>query len=122
MRFTRPLAVLAVASLAIASAAVALEPSDSATTKPADSGSAKSSAKEKPVRLTVPWNKVKDLSDDQKVQINTIHVETVAKIKALEAEEDEKCMAVLTEDQRKAMAETLEQEKADKKASKGKKE
>lgn len=115
MRINRSFAVIAVASLIIASAAIAFEPeAESPTTKP--------TMKERPIRLTVPWNKVKDLSDDQKKQINEVHVDTVAKIKALEAEEDEKCMAILTEEQRKVLEETIEQEKADRKAAKAKKE
>lgn len=114
MRFNRSFAVLSFACLAVASVAIAFEPEGGSTTRPA--------MKEKPIRLTTPWNKVKDLTDEQRKQINDIHVDTVAKIKALEAEEDDKCMAVLTEDQRKALDETIEKEKADKKAAKGKKE
>ena len=114
MRLRRTFTVLSIASFAIASAAIAFEPESGSTTKP--------TMKEKPVRLTTPWNKVKDLTDDQKKQINEIHVETIARIRGLEAEEDEKCMALLTDEQRKALEETLEQEKADRKAKAGKKE
>ena len=114
MRINSSFAVLSIVSLAIASAAIAFEPAgEMPTTKPA--------MKVKPIRLTTPWNKVADLSDDQKNQINAIHVEIVEKMKALEAEEDEKCMALLTPEQQKALEETIEKEKADKKAAKGKK-
>jgi Spy/CpxP family protein refolding chaperone len=111
MRFSRSFVVLSITTLAIASAAIAFEPADAPTTKP---------VKEKPIRLTTPWNKVKDLSDEQKKQINEVHVDTIEKIKALEAEEDEKCMALLTPEQQKALEETIEKDKADKKAAKKK--
>ena len=115
MRIQRSFAVLGVACLAVASAAIALEPEgEMPATRPA--------MKQKAIRLTVPWNKVKDLTDDQRKQINDVHVDTIAKIKALEADEDEKCMAILSDEQQKALQETLDQEKADKKAAKGKKE
>ena len=117
MRPNRTLAVLSIAALTLGSAAIAMQPAEgetSATTKP--------SGRARPIRLTSPWNKVADLTDEQKSQINAIHVETVAKIKALEAEEDEKCMALLTDEQRKALEEAIEQEKVERKSKAGKKE
>ena len=116
MRFTRPLVVLTIAGLTLGSAAVAMQPAEdsTATTRPA--------GKAKPIRLTNPWNKVADLTDEQKAQINQIHVETVEKIKQLQKEEDDRCMAILNDEQRKALEETQEQDKVARKSRAAKKE
>ena len=113
MHLKQILGTVCAVGLMVSAAAVAVQPTTEPTTR---------TARARPIRLTVPWNKVADLTDEQKTQINAIHVETIAQIKALEAAEDEKCMALLTEEQRKTLTETLEKEKVAQKAKAGQKE
>lgn len=112
MRLNRMVVIVCAAALAAASAAIALQPSTAPTTQ---------SSRPRAVRLTTPWNKVADLTDEQKGKINAIHEETVDQIKALEKAEDDKCMALLTAEQKKTLDETLAKEAVEKKAKAGKK-
>lgn len=70
----------------------------------------------RPARLVQPWNKVTDLTDEQRDQLIAIHAEITAKINALRAEEEERCNAILSEEQRAALTETLAREAAERKA------
>lgn len=93
-----------------------------ATTRPVESAAPPSKAtppKARPakqLRLVQPWSKVTDLTDEQRQQLYDIHEDFKAKLKALEAEEEEKCNAVLTDAQKAQMAAAIEEEKAAKKA------
>ncbi len=70
----------------------------------------------KPIKLVQPWAKVKDLSDDQKVRINSIHTDMVAKQKAIEAEAKAKILEILTPEQKAQLDATLAEEAAERKA------
>jgi hypothetical protein len=118
--------VAAALFLTAGSVLVSAQSTEGPTTAPSETTATPSEpttkpARARPIRLTVPWNKVPDLSDEQKSQINAIHVETIEKIKALEAAEDEACLALLTPEQRTALEETLDKEAAERKSRAAKK-
>ena len=68
------------------------------------------------MRLTKPWSLLTDLTDDQKQQLAAIHADAVEKQKALDAEEESKCMAILSDAQKTALADAQSKEVADRKS------
>lgn len=70
----------------------------------------------RPIKLPQPWSKVKDLSDDQKVQISAIHTDMVAKQRAIETEAKAKILELLTPEQKAQLDATLAEESAARKA------
>lgn len=73
------------------------------------------------VRLTKPWNQLKDLTDDEKAKILEIHQKAVDEVKAIDAKEHEDILAVLTDDQKKEIATIEEKDKEAQRASRSKK-
>ena len=72
---------------------------------------AQEAAAEKPkkqpmARLTLPWNKIASLSDEQKTQIRQIHAKALAEIRAIQEKERSDIMALLSDEQ-KSEAERL---------------
>jgi Spy/CpxP family protein refolding chaperone len=65
-------------------------------------------------RLTKPWNELKDLTDDEKTKILTIHQKALDEIKDIEAKENTDILATLTDAQK---AEVKEIEAKDKEAA-----
>ena len=55
-------------------------------------------------RLTRPWNKMSDLSDEQKTKIIAIHRKALDEIDAIRAKERQDIVALLSEDQKKQLA------------------
>jgi hypothetical protein len=108
MRFVRPL-VASMVLIAVAGGAYAF--AEGPATKPA-----------KAPKLVQPWSKVKDLSDDQKVQISAIHSDMVAKQKAIEADAKAKILALLTPEQKAQLDATLAEESAARKAKQANKD
>lgn len=104
MRSMRAMVVAGLAAMTLAGGAIAFA-AEAAGDKPA-----------KPIKLVQPWSKVKDLSDDQKVQISAIHTDMVAKQKAIEAEAKAKILAILTPEQKAQLDATLAEEAAARKA------
>jgi Spy/CpxP family protein refolding chaperone len=72
-------------------------------------------AKVRQAKVSQPWSKVTDLTDEQKKQLSDIHAEITDKINALKREEEERSNAVLTADQRAALTMTLDKERAERK-------
>ena len=83
------------AALVMGSALLAADSSSPAGNAPASRGR---------VRLTKPWNELKDLTDDEKTKILEVHQKAVDEIKAIDAKEHKDIMALLTEDQQKEVA------------------
>jgi len=65
----------------------------------------------KPVRLTKPWSLLEDLTQDQKEQINKIHVAALEEKKKIDEKEDADCTAVLTDAQKDELLKAEEKEK-----------
>jgi Spy/CpxP family protein refolding chaperone len=92
MRAKRLLVVLMTAAMVGGAYSLAVAEEQAPTTQPA-----------KPVKkakLGSPWNKVSNLTEEQKSQIVDIRTEIQEKIKALQEEERSRCLAVLNEEQR----------------------
>ena len=123
MQFRTPLACALAASLVITGLvytgfAADAPPTTMPTTAPTISRPMTKSGKPRAIRLVKPWSDVKDLSEDQKIQIFTIHDDTADKITALKEEEQAKCMALLTDAQKASLNESMATDKvADKKAA-----
>ena len=90
---------------------------DNAAAPAADKQEAKEAkeAKAKEVRLTQPWRRLSNLSEDQRVKIAELHKKAVADIKEIEAREREDIMALLSEEQRTELKTLMETESADRK-------
>lgn len=56
------------------------------------------------VRLTKPWNQLKDLTEDEKAKILEIHQKAVDEVKAIDAKEHADILAVLSDEQKKEVA------------------
>lgn len=113
---------LACASLVVTGLVYTGFAADAATTAPTTTPTMTrpmtKSGKPRAIRLVKPWADVKDLTEDQKIQMFTIHDETSDKIDALKQEEQTKCMALLTDAQKASLNESMATEKvADKKAA-----
>ena len=54
----------------------------------------------RPVRLTIPWRLMENLSDEQRSRIAEIHKKAVADIRAIETKEREDVLAVLSDEQK----------------------
>ena len=109
MQFRTSLA-LAAASLfvtGIVYTGVAQEPTTMPTTAPTMTRPLTKSGKPKALTLIKPWKDVKDLTEDQKIQIYSIHQDTKDKIAALMEDEQGKCMAVLTDAQKADLNESM---------------
>ena len=78
---------------------------------------AKAEAREakKEVRLTQPWRRLSNLSEDQRVKIAEIHKKAIADIKEIEAREREEIMALLSEEQKTELKTLLDTESAERK-------
>src|SRR4051794_12688695 len=70
----------------------------------------------KTIKLTQPWSKLTDLSDDQKGQINDIHQKALAEIKAIHDREEAQIMALLNDQQKAELKKLSDEEKAQEKA------
>jgi len=73
------------------------------------------------IRLTQPWSRLNDLSDEQKVKMDGIHRKAREEIKAIEKREREEMLAVLTPQQQAELREMEDQDTADKKLKAGEK-
>ena len=56
------------------------------------------------VRLTKPWNELKDLTADEKTRILEIHQKAIDQIHEIEAKEHQDILAMLTDEQKKEVA------------------
>jgi len=74
------------------------------------------------IRLSSPWNKLSDLSDEQKSQLDKIHRKSREEIKAIEQQAKADMMAVLTPQQQAELREMEDQTVADKKLKAGEKD
>jgi len=102
-------ALVLIASLAIAA--------DEPTTKPSKSAKLDS----KTIKLTQPWSKLTDLSDEQKGQINEIHQKALAEVKAIHDREESQIMALLSEPQKAELKKISDEEKAQEKSKRAEK-
>lgn len=68
-------------------------------------------------RLITPFNKLSDLTDDQKVKLRDIHSAALDEEKALRQKEHDDMLAVLTDDQRKELDDIVAKASDEKKAS-----
>jgi len=93
--------------LAVAVVAIAQE----ATTQPAEP---KPSGRS---HIIAPFNKLTDLTDEQKAKIRDIHTETLEQEKLLLQKEFDQINAVLTDDQKKELADIEARSAAERKAS-----
>jgi len=73
------------------------------------------------IRLTQPWSRLNDVSDEQKVKMDGIHRKAREDIKAIEKREKEEMLAVLTPQQQAELREMEDQDTADKKLKAGEK-
>ena len=110
MRFAKPLSAAALVAAVIVSGRLAAA-DEAATTMPTSAPTITrpmtKSGKPRALRLVKPWSDVSDLSEDQKIQIFTIHEDTKDKISALMEEEQSKCMALLTDSQKAELNDTM---------------
>ena len=67
--------------------------------------------KPRPGRLTMPWNKISSLSDEQKTKIREIHGKAVAEIRAIEERERDEVMALLNDEQKAEAQKLLDEQK-----------
>lgn len=87
---------------------------EDAATQPSDTDVKAVSARS---HIVAPFNLLPDLTDDQKLQIRTIHAVILAQEKALHDKEREQITAILTEDQKKELDDLESRAAADKKAA-----
>ncbi len=73
--------------------------------------------KMRPIRLTKPWSLLEDLTQEQKEQINKIHMAALEEKKKIDDKEEADATAVLTDAQK---AELLKAEEKEKEAMKAK--
>jgi hypothetical protein len=86
---------------------------EDASTQPSDTA-VKGSSHE---RLVAPFNKLADLSDDQKDKLRQIHADALDQEKAIRQKEHDDMMAVLSDDQRKELDDIVAKAADEKKAS-----
>ena len=77
----------------------AAEPSK-AEQMPADNAAAAPAPATRPVRLTIPWRLMENLSDEQRAKIAAVHKQAVADIRAIEEKERQDILALLTDEQK----------------------
>jgi Spy/CpxP family protein refolding chaperone len=103
MHRSKSLVVLSV--VVLGAALVAAQQQSSSSSGQSSSGSAQQQQTTTPRRgsnrLTQPWNKLTDLSDDVKTKIIAIHRKSVEEVNAIRAREREDILALLTEAQKK---------------------
>jgi Spy/CpxP family protein refolding chaperone len=83
---------------------------DDATTNPSDESHAPRA------RIGSPFNKLDDLTDDQKAKIKDIRTEALEQEKQIRDKETSDIMALLTDDQKKELSDMEAKEAAEKKA------
>jgi Spy/CpxP family protein refolding chaperone len=66
-------------------------------------------------RLTLPWNQLSSLSDEQKTQIRQIHRKALAEKKKIDQQERADIMALLNDDQKAEVAKYEESRKVSQK-------
>ena len=116
-RITLAVAAASLAITGIVYTSVAQEPTTAPTSAPALTRPLTKSGKPRALTLVKPWKDVKDLTEDQKIQIFMIHQETKDKIDGLMQEEQSKCMALLSDAQKAGLNDTMGSAKvAEKKA------
>ncbi len=84
---------------------------DDATTKPSDESRASH------MRVGAPFNKLTDLTEDQKAKIKDIRAEAAEQERQIRQKEYDDTVAVLTDDQKKELSDIEAKEAAEKKAS-----
>ena len=96
--------------------ACALARAEEPTTKPSKPDKAP-----KAIKLVQPWSKLTTLTDDQKTQINDIHVRANTEVKTIRDKEEADIMALLTDAQKAELKKLDEDRRAEEKAKRAEK-
>jgi hypothetical protein len=97
--------VVGLGALALGTALVAAQQNAGSAQNNSTSAQQAAPQRQSSSRLTQPWSRLSDLSDDAKGKIIEIHRKSVAEVNAIRAKEREDIMALLSDAQKKQVAE-----------------